>query len=391
MANPTKKTAPLHYSFPPRFYVEWDCLKRIGEYSKDLGSRVVIISVQSELRYLARVQDIKDSFEKCGKKAIIYDSIAKKPSCQELDTLAYFIKQSKANLLLAYGGRESMYAARAAALLCTNNIFAKDLCQANFPLAHSPLPLLTVPLGPIMGEEISPYLKIYDPDEAQQFYKKDVQLYPKIVFSDPSLSQDLGRIELSRLGLACLSATIEAIMSKNVNDIITSQGMYAASLIMSNLLSALKDKNNEVALQNLNLASIFVGIAYSNSNFGLTYSLANCINNMLDGIFYTAMNVLLPCIMEYNLTLRAEAYVHIAKSWGEELRDLTIIEAAVKSIEAIRKLGVELQVPMRLSKFNINESQLPEIARQVEQVAMIHNNPRPLDKGDIEKILLAVY
>ena len=391
MPDATEKTSPPLHNFPGSLCIERGCLEKIGELSKDIGSRVLIVSVQNELSSLDRIQSIQDNFEKHKIKTIVYDSITKKPGFEELDSLAYFIKRSKTDMLLAYGGRESMYAARAGALLSANKIFAKDLPQAKFPLEKPSLPLLTVPIGPIMGEEISPYLNIYDSKEAQQLYKKSPCLYPRISFSDPALSQGLGQMELSRLSLASLAASIEAVMVKDADDTVIAQGLYAADMIMHNLDSALEDKSNTEAFLNLNTGSAFAGIAYANSGFGLTYSLANCVDNMLHGVFYSLMNLLLPYIMEYNITLKSDKYVRIAKNWGEELHDLTIIEAAIKAIESIRKLGLKLQVPMRLSKFNINESQLSEVTRQVEKLNLIQNNPREATREDIDRILLAAY
>ncbi|HMW59631.1 MAG TPA: iron-containing alcohol dehydrogenase, partial [Leptospiraceae bacterium] len=114
--------------------------------------------------------------------------------------------------------------------------------------------------------------------------------------------------------------------------------------------------------------------------------------SLLTGLeFHLAMALLLPHVMEYNLTTSAGRYVQIARALDEDIKDITVIEAAIKAVEGVRKTYLELKIPQRLSEFEIAKEDLPEIAELAFRIPMVKNSPRDLDKNEIETILIAAY
>jgi alcohol dehydrogenase class IV len=95
--------------------------------------------------------------------------------------------------------------------------------------------------------------------------------------------------------------------------------------------------------------------------------------------FMMAMAILLPHVMEYNLTTSAGKYVQIARALEEDIHDITVIEAAIKAVEGVRKLYLDLKVPQRLSDFEVDKALLPEIAGMASAFPLI------------ETILIAAY
>ena len=386
-SNTTTKKNPVHYYLPTRLRFEHGCIDKIGEHSRDIANRVIILSVQDELMDPEKPALIKESFDEHANGALIYDTFEGSPSYDELDSLVYFIRQSKADTLVAYGGRESMYAAKAASFLSANEIFAEDIGSVPFETAKPPLSCITVPAAPIMGEELASHLYLYNPDAERFFYAKSSQLFPKASFVDPVAFLNLPHQELVSLYLAIIAASVESVISRNADDISVFHSMHAIDLAAHSLNSFLKNELEQKVLENLSLASVFSGMAYSHSGLGLSYSLAVVMNRLLGINFYEGINLILPHVMEFNLTLVADSYIHIAKSLGEDIKELTVIEAAIKAVEMVRKLGKELGIPNRLSKLNIDETQLEKTAEHVFTLEAALNNPRDLELEDINKIL----
>jgi len=104
-----------------------------------------------------------------------------------------------------------------------------------------------------------------------------------------------------------------------------------------------------------------------------------------------AMSILLPHVMEYNLTTSAGKYVQIARALEEDISDITVIEAAIKAVEGVRKIYLELKIPQRLSDFEIKKSDLPAIAEMAYKIPLTKNTPREMDRNEIETILIAAY
>lgn len=151
------------------------------------------------------------------------------------------------------------------------------------------------------------------------------------------------------------------------------------------------DTQDPKLLRSTYLASIFSGIAHSNTQLGACYAIATAANNLSQLNFDTTLTIVLPHLLEYNLTASAAKYVHIARALEEETADITVIEAAIKAVEKIRKIIVELKIPERLSEFGVKKADLSRIAQQASQNPLLLNSPRDLDKSELEAILIASF
>ena len=103
------------------------------------------------------------------------------------------------------------------------------------------------------------------------------------------------------------------------------------------------------------------------------------------------MGILLPYVMDNNLVSAPGKYVQIARAFGENIQDITIIEAAIKAVEGVRRIYSELKIPQRLSDFEISKEVLPEVAEMAYSMPLTKNTPREMDRNEIEAILVAAY
>lgn len=380
-----------HFYFPSKIVYEKGSANRIGEVIRNVGNRVLLISVQNEIVNREAIITIKNSVDQYTKGCILYDDFEKQPGFDELDTAAHFTKQSKADVVMAVGSRETFYTARAIALLSENEVFASELSNHNFPLSKPPLPVITVPTMPSMGEEATPTISIYDEDSNTVFYGIDKRLYPELIYVDPEIAEFISDNDMSRSGVAILAAGIESILSQKSNEISTSVALKALELISDNLHLIVNEPNNMIARHSITMASLFVGMAHANSNLGICFSIASAVSNQTNLDIYRAMAILLPHVMDFNLTVSAGKYIHIAKAMNEDIKDITVIEAAIKAVEGVRKIYSEMNIPMRLSDFEIRKSDLVNIATMAMQYPIIKNSNRNLDRGEVETILISAY
>ena len=381
----------VHYQFPSRVFFERDATHKMGTMVRDIGSRVMLVNIRGEMANRDEMAVIKTSLEKYTTGCIIYDDIAESSSQEELDTAAHFAKKSNVDVILAYGSRDSLNAGKAIALLCNNEVFAADLPNTTFPLKKAPLPVVTVPTSPSLGEESTPTFAVYNPENRTSFLATDTRLYPALIFIDPNITMNLSTTELARNGVAVVAACVESILSKRANEITNSIALRSLELMARNLPGLISEPGNHAARMNVSLASMLCGMAHSNSMLGLCYTVATAAHNLTRIDFFTAMAILLPHVMEYNLTTSANKYVQIAKALDEEINDITVIEAAIKAVEGVRKIYLELKVPQRLSDFEISKAELSAIASQAYSMPLTRNTPRELDRNEIETILIAAY
>ncbi|MBE7437115.1 MAG: iron-containing alcohol dehydrogenase [Spirochaetales bacterium] len=381
----------VQFSFPSRIFIERDCTHKIGSMVKDMGQRVLILSVRGEQRNSDELAVIRTSLEKHTNGCILYDDMNLAPGPQELDTAAYFLRQCKADFVLAYGSRQTFNAARVMALLATNDVFAEDLPQATFPLKKAPLPVACVPVGPSMGEEASASFTLFNPETHSTFSASDYRLFPAMVFVDPNISLPTPMSEITRAGVAIMAAAVETMLARKANEISTAMALRALELAARNVITLAQEPANNSARFNLCLASLMAGMAHSNSRLGLCYSIAEATYHLTGLDFFMSMAIMLPHVMEYNLTTSAGKYVQIARALEEDIQDITVIEAAIKAVEGVRKVYLELKIPQRLSDFEVKKSDLPSIAEMAYMMPLSRNTPRDMDRNEIETVLIAAY
>jgi len=381
----------VYYHFPTKVHLERDSIHKIGDFVKPYGERVLILSVQSDNYNPDGIGLIKTSLERLSCGCVVYDDLKGRPGIKEIDTAVHFARQTRANLILAYGSRESFYTARAVASLVTNDVFTEDITTQNFPLKMPPLPLVTVPTGPSMGEEVSPMISIFDKDKDFFFQSYDERLFPKLTFIDPHLSESLTDSEIASAGIATVASAIESVLSQKSNDITSGSGIRSVELIFKHLVSLVNEGGGPRAGYNISLSSLMAGMSHSVTEVGASFAIASAIANLTSIGFYMGISIILPHVMEYNLTSSAGKFVNIAKAMDQNIHEMTIIEAAIKSIEGIRKMSLELKMPQRLSEFNIDKNVLGNIARLAVRSPFILNAPREIDAREVEAILIASY
>ncbi|PKL11741.1 MAG: iron-containing alcohol dehydrogenase, partial [Spirochaetae bacterium HGW-Spirochaetae-6] len=138
-------------------------------------------------------------------------------------------------------------------------------------------------------------------------------------------------------------------------------------------------------------AGILASLALKFGSQGLAYAIAMVIKSVYGINQALAMSVILPYVMEFNLTTSANKLVFISKAFGDNISDISVVEAAIKAIENVRKISIENNIPQRLNELNIAEEDLLKIAKIARNYEFLHNLPRPVSREDILTILSSAY
>ena len=251
--------------------------------------------------------------------------------------------------------------------------------------------MITIPAYPVFGMEIIPTFYLL---EIRNLTKKvffNQSLYPRATVVDPVLSLSIDEETAMKSCISTLAMATESIISRQNNDIINTYSLKAIDLIFRNLSVSYSESGNISPRIALSTASLMAGISFSTSFLSVTLSIALAISSKSELSVNDAMSILLPHIMDFNLTSSPGKYVQMAKVMGENVKDITVIEAAIKSVEAIRKLESDVDIPMRLSNYNISKTVFKEISDLAMTYPFLSNAPRELNPSEIETILIASY
>ncbi len=381
----------INFNFPAKIHLEVDCAHKCGQFIKHVGSRILIVATQKELQNSIDLSSVKKSIEQQTEGVILYDNIPGVATYKELDTAAHFARQAQVNCIVGYGGSESINAAKALSVLASNDFFAEEMMTGKKPLKNKPLPLVIIPIMPLMGLECNPFCFIQEDGTSVRKYFSHQSLFPELIISDPKIGFHMSSSELGKAGTAIMSAAMDSIFSRYSNEITNASALRAIELVAKNLIPAIRDPKNLAPKSALYAASLLAGISSSINSLGINFALALSATSLTKLDILQAMSIFLPHVMEYNLTSSAGKYVMIARALDEDTNNISIIEAAIRAVEGVRKIYFELKIPQKLAEYEVKKIELPSIAAMAVQFPFLDSLLKELPKNEVETILVAAY
>lgn len=379
------------FHLPTEIYIKQSISRKTSEIVSKFGSRIVIVVTTADFEiYHESLSEIYRALKNQGLGCIIYDQIPASPTTEDIDLAVSFIKKTRCDLIIGFGGSDSINSAKAVSLLLSNFIFCYDLFDTRDRL-NAPVNLITMPAYPCFGFEISPmfYIREIHQNTVRTYY--NTSIYPKAAIVDPDLSLKASENRLLATSTSSLAMATESVISTMNNDIINIYALKSIDLIFRNLPVTYKEPQNPVPRLYLSTSSVMSGIAFSVSFLSVSLAIALAIASHSNIEVDAAVSMMIPHIMEFNLTTSPGKYVQMSKVMGEEIKDITVIEAAIKAVEAVRKLEIDIDIPQRLSSYNISQNLFKSIATLACSYPFVSNTPRPLSANEIETILIAAY
>ena len=363
----------------------------MGSWIAEFGSRALLINIRKDQKNQDELAIIKNGLSKHSEGAIVYDDLYGEPDTEQIDSVVYFAKKSHADVIVGYGGIDSFNTAKAVAILANNSCFAADLLNGKAKAKKPALPIITIPIEPTLGEELVPGFTIVDAESGVRKYYDNETIFPKACFYDPKISSHLTSDEAARIGGALLAYAIEVALSIKANPITSTLILRVIDLVKKNLNTFYREPDNEKAVTNMLWGSAMTGSSLPSSPLGVTYAVSMALSTETKLDFHFALALILPHVMEYYLTAAPARYVNIARSLEENVADISVIEAAIKAVEGVRRLFLEVNLPSRLSEFDVSKGDLGKLAKLAVTYPHLANAPRQLTKNEVESILLAAY
>ncbi len=382
----------IQFYMPTRVHYQSDTLNALPKVISNWGKRVVLVCARNEIPELSLIHEIRSTLEAEMGTVLLYDDVEAHPDSDDLDSAAYYVRQTDSDVVVGIGGAESLNMAKALAMMITNDGFCSEFLSGQKEPQKPSLPCITIPLYPIYGTEVVPTIALIDAEEGNKKIFSHEELFPAVTIIDPKLSLNLDNDITKATGVAIVSAGVETLLSKVSNDITNTMALRAIEMVFRSLPRLLKEKKTVALRNNMSMASLLVGMAYANSSLGTCHALSMAINSLTGYAEDLLMGIMLPHVMEYNLTASPAKYVQLARIVDKtEVKDITVIEAAIKAVEGVRKLYSEVNFPSRLSELDLQKGDFQIFAEQAAQYNFLKNTPRPLNRDEIETILIAAY
>lgn len=292
---------------------------------------------------------------------------------------------------IAIGGGSAIDTAKAASVYASYEGSLHDFVGTEL-VPKKGAPLIAIPTTAGTGSEVT-NIAILSDKEAQ--LKKGIAsdyLLPDVAIVAPEMTRTAPQHVTAASGIDAMVHGIEAYLSVNASPITDALALQSITMIARSLPKAYSNSHQLAAREEMATASLMAGMAFGNAGVGAVHALAYPLGGRFQMAHGVSNALLLPFVMEVNKPACLERLKDIANALGEQTSGLSLNQAADRAIMAMTRLCAQVKIPASLKEFDIQESDLKEMAEDASNIKrLLKNNPRQLTKAEIYEIYQAAY
>lgn len=377
---------------PATQYFGAGAIERVADEARRLNARRALILSDPGVVKAGIAGRVQDLLEGAGIATGLYSAVEPEPSVASVER-AYSAARGGApdgvpyDLLVGVGGGSALDTAKGISLRTANpgplqQYFGVELVPA------TGLPMILIPTTAGTGSEVTPNAIF---DDAERRLKAGVvshRLLAAVAIVDPDLTLSVPPGVTAASGLDALTHAMESYVAVKATPHTDLYALEATRLIGANLRPAVARGGDRVARYGQLLGSYFAGIAITNAGTGLCHAMAYPLGSTCHVPHGMANALLLPAVLEYNMTADLPKFVRLAAALGEPVTGVAPRAAAARTAEAVRSLSRDVGLPAGLREAGVPESALAAFVDGTLSAArLIDNNPRRPTRDDV----LAIY
>jgi len=369
-------------------------VEQIGKMVKHLGGNKVLVVTDPGVVQAGLLEKVKQPLEKEHIEFGVFDKC--EPDCpiNVVQNCAQFAGEGGYDMLVGLGGGSALDTTKLVSVAAAAEDASHESISSyvvNGPPRRG-LQTILIPTTAGTGSEISPVAVLVDVDGVKKAARHEYYL-AKIAIVDPLMTQYLPPAITAQTGIDALSHSFEAYLCPTPNILADTLAEMAIKLISENLRTAYcKGAQNLESRYNMAIAATYamstLFMSGSTPNVSLYHAMGHSLQIEAKTTHGISLYLVMPAIMEFNLMATPERFAHIANLMGEKVEGLPLREAASKSIDAVKQLAMDVDLPQRLRDIGVKKEQIPKFVEVLfsNYAARIRANPRPLSRDDVTRL-----
>lgn len=358
----------LQFFMPTKIYFGQNTLEQNAAEVKKLGTKALIVTGKNSGRLSGALEEIEKICQNQAIDYTVYPAIENNPSIYTVREAAALAKENQVEMIIGCGGGSPLDAAKAIALLATNNLEDQALFSGHY--AKPALPIIAIPTTAGTGSEVTQYAILTDDSLKTKRSIAHPTLFPQVAFLDPSYTVNLP-LEITRdTVIDALTHSIEGFLSRRANT--TSNLLAKESIkIIGSCLGKLTVLPEIATREKLLYASMLAGIVIAHTGTTALHSIGYSLT-YFKGIPHGRANGVL--LVEY--------LKFIAEDYPKEVTEVVNL-LGLKSIHDLGDILVSFFPPLE----DISSEEIQTFIDITMQAKNIHNTLIIPREKDIETIL----
>lgn len=367
------------------------CVKVLGERCKILNMKKPLIITDKYLAELENgpVAQSIASLKENGIEYAIFTGAEANPKVQNCYDGLDMYKAEGCDSIITVGGGSAHDCGKGIGIAATHEGNLVD--YAGIETLDNPLPpLIAVNTTAGTASEVTRHCVLTNLETKLKFVIVSWRNVPLVSINDPMLMLGIPA-GLTATGMDALTHAIESYVSVDANPVTDAVAMQAIKLCAANLRQAVANGQNVKARENMAYASLLAGMAFNNGNLGYVHAMAHQLGGQYDMPHGVANAMLLPVIEEYNIISNPQKFADIAEFMGENIEGLSVMDAAYKAVDAMRRLAKDVCIPASLKEMGVKEEDFELMAVNALNDGNAGSNPRKGNKQDIINLFKKAY
>ncbi len=379
----------FEFSIPSHLKFGIDVVNRLGNVVSEFGDKALIVT-EAILHESGVIKRIMEILQKKGIEALVFDEVIPNANGKIVNLGLDLARSSYADVIIGLGGIRTLSIAKSIAALANGDMDIADYIDSG-TLDSESLPYIEIPStsrNPFMFRDEA---LVIDGRTNDAKILKTKNGATKYILFDPMITTTLPRRYTAATIIDALSNSIEGFISSRSNFLSDTIFLKSMELFSSNINNAVNLQDDVASRANLSLGGLFSSLGLSMSETGIVSSLSYVLSAKFKIPKSFSSSILLPHAMDYNITSVPAKLVKIASSLGEDINNLSVVEASIKAIEKVRKIIIELNLPTRLEEFGVSKDDLINIADEARKFEMFNYIPRSCSSEELYALLQSAY
>ena len=361
-----------------------------GRHAINLGANKALVVTDAGVQAAGWAHNVEACLQETGIAHVTFSAVTCNPKDHEVMAGVEVYRGQGCDLIIAVGGGSPMDCAKGIGVMAGNTGNILDFEGVDEVPNPGP-PLIFIPTTAGTSADVSQFAIITDTARHVKIAIVSKMVIPDIALVDPRTTLTMSPELTSQTGMDALCHAFEAMVSTASSPLTDMAALSATRLIVENLPGAFRNPENLAFRNNMMMASLMAGLAFSNASLGLVHAMAHSLGGALDLAHGECNAILLEKIVQFNYAEAEQKYDQLARLLGVDIDKCDPSEKSSALAASIAELRKALGINKRLIEMGVTESDIPRLAGFAAEDPCLATNPRAATPGDIEKLFRAIY
>jgi alcohol dehydrogenase class IV len=356
-----------------------------GQYCKKFHVQKPVIVTDKGVINAGWARQVEDSLAMEDLDYVVFSDVSPNPRSDEAMKGARIYDRENCDAIVAVGGGSPMDCAKGIGIVTSNQGHILD--YEGVDLIANPLPpMIFIPTTAGTSADVSQFCIINNLEARVKIAIISKIVIPDIALIDPETTTTMDPYLTSCTGMDAMVHAVEAFVSTASSKITDVHALEALRLLSLNLPRVMGSPGDKEVRENIMLASMEAGLAFSNAVLGAVHAMAHSLGGFLDLPHGECNSLLLEHVVNFNHDATPERFALIATALGMDIRGKVPKDIKKALFEYIRRLRYSLGISKSLGQAGVKSCDIPDLARNAINDACLLTNPKKAGQRDIEFI-----